>query len=93
MSNTETALRLFKIAMGITHDKRDVYFRALLEAAAGELAGRGVRLDLTETEDNILLSDYCEFIYRNRSDPKPLPLHLDLQIRNRKVKGRCDNEP
>lgn len=86
----DTALMLFKTALGVTHDKRDVYFRPMLEAALAELEGRGVHLDLNETEDNMLLADYAEFNYRNRDGGKTMPQNLDLRIRNRKAKGRAN---
>ena len=90
-NSVETALMLLKIALGITHDKRDVYFRSMLSAAATELGGRGITLDLNEVDDNILLADYAEFNYRSRDGEKVMPLNLDLRIRNRKAKGRANN--
>ena len=33
----DEVLKLFKLDLGITHDKRDAYFYALLEAAVLEL--------------------------------------------------------
>jgi len=89
--NVETALNLIKIALGITHDKRDVFFRSLLTSTVHELEGRGIALDLNEVEDNMLVSDYAEFNYRNREGTKTLPMNIDLRIRNRKAKGRAEN--
>lgn len=86
----DTALMLFKTAIGVTHDKRDVYFRPMLEAALAELKGRGVHLDLNEVEDNVLLADYAEFNYRNRDEDKAIPKNLDMRIKNRKAKGRAN---
>ena len=90
-NGVETALMLFKVAIGINHDKRDTYFRAMLVAAVLELEERGIALDLDNTEDNMLLVDYAEFNYRNRDGEKAMPLNLDLRIRNRKAKGRANN--
>ncbi|MGN1473679.1 MAG: hypothetical protein ACI4WZ_06365 [Eubacteriales bacterium] len=88
--SVETALMLFKVAIGVTHNKRDIYFRSMLHATADELEGRGVHLDLNETEDSMLLSDYAEFNYRNRDGEKTLPKNLDIRIKNRKAKGRAE---
>lgn len=90
--SVETALMLLKIALGITHDKRDEYFRAMLTSTAAELSGRGIMLDFNEIEDNILLADYAEFNYRSRDSAKAMPLNLDLRIRNRKAKGRAGSD-
>lgn len=87
----ETALMLFKVAIGVTHDKRDTYFRSKLRADAAELEGRGVHLNLNETEDSVLLADYSEFNYRNRDGEKSIPQNLDIRIRNRKTKGRANH--
>jgi hypothetical protein len=86
----DTALILFKILIGITHDKRDFYFNQMLSGAADELNNRGIDIDTTNTEDNILLADYCEFNYRNRGENKPMPQNLELRIRNKKAKGRAN---
>lgn len=84
-----TALSLFKISLGITHDKRDEYFTALLTASVADLSGRGVVLDLANIDDVMLLVDYAEYKYRSRDEAKAMPLHLDLRIRNRKARGRA----
>lgn len=86
----DTALILFKTALGVTHDKRDVYFCSVLEATLEELNERGIRLNLDEVEDSMLLADYAEFNYRNRDGEKNIPKNLDLRIRNRKAKGRVN---
>ena len=86
-----TALMLLKVALGITHDKRDVYFRSLLSSTFAELKERGISIDVNEIEDNMLLADYAEFNYRNRDSDNKMPQNLDLRIRNRKVKGRANN--
>lgn len=90
-ANVNTALALLKIALGVTHDKRDLYFRSMLIAAVNELDGRGITLDCEATEDNMLLADYCEFNYRNRDGDNVMPRNLDLRLRNRAAKGRANN--
>lgn len=84
----ETVLSLLKIDLGITHTLRDVYFNAQLEACNAELSRKGIKLDLTNVEDQILLSDYTVWKYRNRMDNIPISQNLQWRIRNRIVKER-----
>ncbi|MBR6113930.1 MAG: hypothetical protein IKQ10_01995 [Oscillospiraceae bacterium] len=90
--NVNTALRLFKIALGVNHDKRDEYFVPLLLSSAAELRARGCALNLDEIEDSMLLADYAEFHYRNRDGDKVIPRNLELRIRNRQTQGRAGND-
>ena len=83
-----TALELFKIAMGVTHKLRDVYYKPRLESAARELIKKGIDLDTSATEDNMLLCDYAEWLYRNRDSEKQMPQNLILRIKNRVVEKR-----
>lgn len=85
----ETALKLFKLDLGITHEKRDEYFRTLLEAAQGELLRKGVILDLDQADDVMLLSDYAAWLYRKRQEDVPMANNLYWRIMNRKVKERA----
>lgn len=85
-----SALELFKIALGVTHNARDGYYTSVLEATAAELNGRGISLDSSVVADVQLLVDYAEFNYRNRDGGKILPANLDIRIRNAKAKGRVD---
>ena len=85
-----TALSLLKTALGVTHDKRDDYYKSLLAASERELSGRGVAIDESEIDDIMLLVDYAEFNYRNRDGAKIIPQHIDLRIKNRKAKGRSE---
>jgi hypothetical protein len=90
MTNIETALSLFKTALGITHTARDTYFRSMLEARAAELEKSGVTLDSASVEDNMFLADYAEWTYKNRDSEKTMPEHLRLRLNNRKVKARAE---
>jgi len=89
MDSLVTPLKLFKTALGITHDKRDEYFMQMLSSRVEELKGRGVSLSSSSYEDVMLLVDYTEFCYRNRDGNVEMPRNLDLRIRNKQVQGRA----
>jgi len=86
----DTVLILLKIDLGITHNLRDEYFLTLLISCEQELAGKGIRLNLTDSQDQILLSDYAAWQYRKRTEDTPLSNNLKWRIRNRIVKGRAN---
>lgn len=86
----ETVLALLKIDLGITHNLRDTFFNAQIEACKGEIEGKGIALDLTNAEDQILLSDYTVWRYRTRTEDIPLSNNLHWRIRNRIVKERAN---
>ena len=84
----EQALNFFKLDMGITQDKRDKYFTALIEAAQKELERKGILLDEKSIDDVILLADYAAWIYRKRQEDIPISPNLQIRIRNRTVLKR-----
>ena len=84
----ETVLELFKIDLGVTHSLRDAFFNALLTTCNAELARKGIDLDLTVVDDQMLLSDYAAWQYRKRTEDVPLANNLQWRIRNRIVRGR-----
>jgi hypothetical protein len=88
----DTALSLLKIDLGISHTARDDLFTSKLQAADAELGGRGIVLDMSLTDDVVLLVDYTAWLYRNRDTEKAMPLHLVLRLNNRKVKGRAADD-
>lgn len=83
-------LILVKLDLGISHAKRDAYYNALLYSAEQELSEKGIHLDLNCVEDQMLLSDYAVWRYRNREQDIPLAKNLEIRIMNRKVKGRTE---
>lgn len=88
-----TALALFKADLGIKNDTRDDYFAAQLLAAREELAGKGVSLDMTAIEDNMLLSDFAAWRYRLRMEDAPeMSDSLRYRIRNRVAKRRAQDD-
>ncbi len=87
----EDVLTLFKLDLGISHTKRDVYFHSLLHAVDKELQEKGIRLDTGNVEDQMLLCDYALWRYRNREQNLPLAMHLRLRIMNRKTKRRAED--
>ena len=85
----DEVLKLLKLDLGITHDKRDAYFNALLNSAVLELERKGIALSLAEADDQMLLSDYAAWLYRKRQDGVPLAKNLKLRLMNRKVRARA----
>lgn len=84
------ALDLLKNDLGIIHTKRDEYYYALLHSVNKELSERGIHLDMENIEDQMLLSDYAAWKYRNREKNVELAKNLKIRIMNRKVKGRAE---
>ena len=84
----DEVLKLLKLDLGITHDKRDTYFNALLNSAILELERKGIVLSLTKADDKMLLSDYAAWLYRKRQEDAPLARNLKLRLMNRKVRAR-----
>ena len=85
----DEVLKLLKLDLGITHDKRDTYFTALLNSAVLELERKGIALSLAEADDKMLLSDYAAWLYRKRQEDVPLARNLKLRLMNRKVRARA----
>lgn len=85
----ETVFILFKIDLSITHKKKDEYLKAYLLAQQSDIENKGIQLDLTQVEDQILLSDYASWNYRKRTEDVSLPKNLHMRIRNKIVGGRA----
>ena len=88
MIEIDTALNLLKLDLGITHNLRDEYYYSMLQGANKELERKGITIDLNSMDDQMLLSDYTAYNYRNRSLNVPLSANLQLRIRNRIVRQR-----
>ena len=65
----------------------DEYLGARIEAAAGELEGKGIHLT-DSTEDAVLLTDYAVFQYSARDQAGGMPDWLRLRIRERWLRER-----
>lgn len=85
----DTVLEMFKMDIGVAHDKRDTYFNKFLESQRKELECKGLKLDDSKTEDVMLLSDYAAWNYRKRNEDVGLSKNLTLRIRNRIIKERA----
>ncbi len=86
----EIVLDLLKLDLGVTHTHRDTYFNALITRCEKEIRRKGILLDLTDTEDQMLLSDYAAWTYRKRQENIPMAQNLQLRIRNRIIKARSE---
>lgn len=82
-------LELLKLDLGVKNTSKDTYYNSLLAAAKKELERKGITLDDGSVEDAMLISDYAAWCYRKREENVPLPVNLQLRIRNRIVSARA----
>lgn len=85
----QTVLEMLKVDLGISHQSRDVYLNNVIQGCVEELKGKGIMLDLDQTDDVMLLSDYAAWRYRKRTEDVPLAKNLDLRIKNAITKERA----
>ena len=88
----DTLLHLFKIDLGITHTLRDAFFISLLKATIEEIERRGITLDKTAADDQMLIVDYAAWTYRKRQEDIPLANNIQHRLRNRIIKERIDKQ-
>lgn len=81
-------IALLKLDLGISHNKRDAYFDALMEASEKELLKKGISLDFTNIEDKMLCVDYAAWKHRNREKDMELAKNISNRIRRRAIKKR-----
>lgn len=84
----DTVLNLLKIDLGITHNLRDAFLIPLIQGSQIEIEKRGITLDLKNTADQMLLSDYAAWCYRNRQQDVPLANNIQHRLRNRIIEER-----
>lgn len=84
----DTVLNLLKIDLGITHSLRDAYLIPLIKGSIIEIEKRGITLDLNNTGDQMLISDYSAWTYRKRLEDAPLANNIQTRLRNRMIEER-----
>jgi hypothetical protein len=84
----ETLLNLFKIDMGITHNLRDAFFIQLIKSSIQEIERRGITLDKTKADDQMLIVDYAAWTYRKRQEDMPIANNIQHRMRNRIIEER-----
>jgi hypothetical protein len=84
----ETLLNLLKLDLGITHNLRDAFFLQLLKGTIQEIERRGITVDITSADDQMLIVDYACWTYRKRQEDIPLANNIQHRIRNRIIKER-----
>jgi len=85
----QTVLEMLKVDLGISHQSRDGYLNNVIQGCVEELKDKGIMLDLEQTDDVMLLSDYAAWRYRKRTEDVPLAKNLDLRIKNARTKERA----
>jgi hypothetical protein len=83
-----TILNLLKIDLGITHDLRDAFFIQLIQGSMKEIERRGIKLDKTKSDDQMLIVDYAAWTYRKRQEDVPLANNIQNRLRNRIIEER-----
>ena len=80
-----TLLELLKLDLGFKHTARDLQLNALISSSEKELTRKGLTLDMTQVDDQMLVSDYAAWSYRNRQEYHPLPRYIQIRIHNRAI--------
>jgi len=88
----DTLLQLLKIDLGITHNLRDAFFILLLKGTIEEIERRGITVDKTAADDQMLIVDYSAWTYRKRMEDIPLANNIQHRLRNRIIKERIDKQ-
>ncbi|MBU5214979.1 hypothetical protein NST63_27370 [Heyndrickxia sp. FSL W8-0496] len=81
-----TLLDLLKLDLGITHNLRDPYFNSILDSSYNEIITMGASLNLSNTDDQMLIVDFAAWNYRNRQENIPLSRSIQFRIHNRLIK-------
>ena len=91
MADTTTAYNLMLTDLGYVGTDIPSEVKTLLEAklaaAVTDLGAKGIALDLSEPADNILLSAYAAWTYRQRASDSPMPTYLRYALNNRIVQS------
>lgn len=82
-----TALGLLKQRLNRADDALEEYWRARIDAAAGQLEDIGITLT-DSVADVMLVTDYAVWQYQNRDKPGNMPEWLRLARRERWLNNR-----
>jgi hypothetical protein len=84
----DTIINLLKLDLGIQHNLRDAFFIQLVKGTIGEIEKRGIKLNLNDASDQMLISDYSAWVYRKRQEDIPLANNIKARLRNRIIEER-----
>ena len=84
----DTIINLLKLDLGILHNLRDAFFIQLVKGTIGEIEKRGIKLNLNNASDQMLISDYSAWVYRKRQEDLPLANNIQTRLRNRIIEER-----
>jgi hypothetical protein len=84
----DTIINLLKLDLGIQHNLRDAFFIQLVKGTIGEIEKRGIKLDLNNASDQMLVSDYSAWVYRKRQEDIPLANNIRQRLRTRIIEER-----
>lgn len=86
-------LKLFKIDLGINHDKRDEYFTVLISSTISQLERKGITSKGDDDLDyTFLVADLAAWTYRNRQENIPMAENIKQRIRDRIVVNRANGK-
>lgn len=84
-------LEILKSDLGIKHEKRDEYFKKLIQSAIKQLERKGVISENEyDVEYSILVSDLVSWNYRHRQENVPMAMNIQQRIRDRIVRLRTN---
>ena len=76
-------LELVKARLGISSDKRDEYFEAIIDGLITELREvQNIDIDETNPGQLMFLVDYAVYRYENKGEHSGLPRHLQWRLHN-----------
>lgn len=90
-TGVSSVLKLVKMDISITTDKRDEYLLSCINAALQELKRKKIELT-DDADDIILLSDYVAWQYRHRDSGDAEPKNLMLRLKNRVIRQRAKDD-
>lgn len=72
-----------KIDLGLVTDAYDSRLTEYIEAAKKEIGRQGATLDLTDTDDKMLVVQYASWMWRKRDTGEGMPRMIRYALNNR----------
>lgn len=76
-------LTALKIDLGLVTDAYDSRLTEYIEAAKKEIGRQGATLDLTDTDDKMLVVQYASWMWRKRDTGEGMPRMIRYALNNR----------
>lgn len=86
----QTILELVKINIGLSTAAYDQYLMMLIAASKAAIIEEGIKLDMTEEQDNNLVIMYTSYLWRKRKEDVGMPRMLRYALNNRLLAQKGD---